>query len=290
MITRIRRPYWVAGQLVLLGIAAGVLATGISSILESRMQRSSVHTEAGDNRGIVAGKSQPVSAYLPMARRNLYAAPHEDPEMVGDGIRQTAPAELRLLGTGGAGLTGFAIVEKKSEKKQQVVGIGEDIDGAELTAIGWRQATLRRAGAEETLVVAPDTVVQSATQYTKKSALGSRSPTGNIQELGDDRWMVAQTEVAHQLENLSTLFTQMRAVPNMKDGVANGFRIFAIRRNSLFQKLGLKNNDVVQRVNGMDLNDPARALGLLEDIKGENRLTLDVLRGNEPRTLTYEIR
>ena len=76
----------------------------------------------------------------------------------------------------------------------------------------------------------------------------------------------------------------------MKDGAANGFRIFAIRRNSLFQKLGLKNNDVVQRVNGMELNDPARAMGLLDELKGENRLTIDVLRGKEPRTLTYEIR
>ena len=40
----------------------------------------------------------------------------------------------------------------------------------------------------------------------------------------------------------------------------------------------------------MDLNNPARAMGLLEELKGETRLTVDVMRNGEPRTLTYEIR
>ena len=94
----------------------------------------------------------------------------------------------------------------------------------------------------------------------------------------------------HQLENLSTLFTQMRAVPSIKEGQTQGFRVFAIRRNSLFQQLGLRNNDVVQRINGMELTDPTRAMGLFEELKGETRLSVDVLRGGQPRTLTYEIR
>ncbi|HAC80399.1 MAG: type II secretion system protein GspC [Candidatus Binatia bacterium] len=286
MITRISRPYWVVCQLALLGIAAWYLASGISGIVQSRLQRSSSDASVGVTQPKDSAKVRPVSDYLVMTKRDLFAAPSDEPDVAnfGGGI-PAGPTDMRLLGTGGSGRAGFAIVEDKSGKEQVVVGIGEELNGAELARIGWRRAVLRRGGVEELLVVPPDVAVESAKKTTKKTSKNS-----NIQELGDDRWMVAQTEVEHQLENLGTLFTQMRAVPNMKDGAANGFRIFAIRRNSLFQKLGLKNNDVVQRVNGMDLNDPARAMGLLEDLKGENRLTIDVLRGKEPRTLTYEIR
>ena len=97
-------------------------------------------------------------------------------------------------------------------------------------------------------------------------------------------------EGEHQLQNLSQVFTQMRAVPNLKDGKTDGFRVFAIRRESIFDRIGLENNDVVQRVNGVELTDPARAMSLLTELQGETRLTVDVLRGGAPRTLSYEIR
>jgi general secretion pathway protein C len=102
--------------------------------------------------------------------------------------------------------------------------------------------------------------------------------------------MMSRAEVDHQLGNLSSLFTQMRAVPNIKEGRTDGFRVFAIRSGSLFQQLGLQNNDVVQRINGVELTDPTRAMGLFEELKGEKRLSVDVLRGGETRTLSYEIR
>ena len=47
MITRISRPYWVVCQLALLGIAAWYLASGISGIVQSRLQRSSGDASVG---------------------------------------------------------------------------------------------------------------------------------------------------------------------------------------------------------------------------------------------------
>lgn len=288
--TRIRGPWWVAIQMALLLIAGIAVATAISSVMESRLSRPQGMAAADSARKAEAKRVRPVTDYLAMARRDLFAAPSEESDIVvGDAKVRQSSGDWKLLGTGGAGAAGFAIVEKSSGKEQQVVGVGEELDGAELKEVGWRRAILRRGGDDELLVVPADMEVEAAKKTASRSKAGAASDT-NIQEIGADRWMVAQAEVEHQLQNLGTLFTQMRAVPNMKDGAADGFRVFAIRRNSLFQKLGLKNNDVVQRVNGMDLNNPARAMGLLEELKGETRLTVDVMRGGEPRTLTYEIR
>jgi general secretion pathway protein C len=290
--TRIRRPWWVVGQLTLLAIAAWSLATSVTSVVGSRLSRETGGATADTTRKTETSKVRPVTDYLVMARRNLFAEPGDEGDrLTSDGVLREGSSDLKLLGTGGAGAAGYAIVEKKDGKEQVVIGIGDEIDGAELTEVGWRRAILNRGGTEELLLVPADLAVEAAKKSTTKASNSNSSVRDeNIRMLGDDRWMIAQDEVESQLNNLSNLFTQMRAVPNMENGIANGFRVFAIRRNSLFQKLGLKNNDVVQRVNGMDLNDPARALGLLEELKGENQLNVDVLRGGEPRTLTYEIR
>ncbi len=294
MITRITRPYWIAGRLLLLGLAALFVATAISSVVRGRLSRAGI--ERGATAAAPAGESKtdPLSAYLPMARRNLFAQVRESTP----GERQTTttargPADLKLLGTGGTGDFRYGIVENQKEKEQTLVRLGEELDGAEVVEVGWRKLVLRRGPKEELLTVPPDLgVSKSSNKKTRKTKAAARkgSEDSKVRKLGDDRFLIGRDEVNHQLENLSSLFTQMRAVPSMKDGETQGFRVFAIRRGSLFQQLGLRNNDVVQRINGMELTDPTRAMGLFEELKGETRLSVDVLRGGEPRTLSYEIR
>ena len=76
----------------------------------------------------------------------------------------------------------------------------------------------------------------------------------------------------------------------MKDGKSLGFRVFNIRSGSLFERMGLKNGDVIQSVNGTTLDDPSRALALLDEVQSADEITVDLLRDDHPNTLTYSIR
>ncbi|MDG2303775.1 MAG: type II secretion system protein GspC [Candidatus Binatia bacterium] len=294
MITRIARPYWVAGRLLLLGLAALFVATAISSVVRGRLSRAGIERGASASAPTREAKTDPLSAYLPIARRDLFAAVRdEEPNRRRTTQAQAGPADLKLLGTGGAGDFRFGIVEDQKAKEQKLVRLGDGLDGAEVVEVGWRRIVLQRGAKEEVLTVPPDLGVSASANKTRTragSSASKKAAESKVRKLGDDRFMIGRAEVDHQLDNLSTLFTQMRAVPSMKDGNTQGFRVFAIRRGSLFQQLGLRNNDVVQRINGTELTDPTRAMGLFGELKGENRLTVDVLRGGEPRTLSYEIR
>lgn len=294
MITRIGRPYWIAGRLLLLGLAALFVATAISSVVRGRLSRAGMEHGSSASAPTREATTDPLSAYLPIARRDLFAAVREDdPDDRPVTTASQGPADLKLLGTGGNGDFRYGIVEDQKSKEQNLVRIGESLDGAEVVEVGWRKLVLRRGAKEEVLVVPADLGVSKTSKTTTRTTKTRRSAANTeskVRKIGDDRFMIGRDEVNHQLENLSTLFTQMRAVPSMKDGNTQGFRVFAIRRGSLFQQLGLRNNDVVQRINGMELTDPTRAMGLFEDLKGETRLSVDVLRGGEPRTLSYEIR
>lgn len=282
-------------HLLLLGLAAVLVATSFSSIVASRLKRARVVRGPAEPSSAPGPAAAPLAEYLEVARRGIFAEVPANDAPITSGAVQTAPASLRLLGTGGDAHQPYAIVEDAKDRRQQVIRLGDQLGGADVVEIGWRRVVLRRGADEEVLVVPADLGIGPAAPATAvrtaSAATTSTEPSDNaIKELGADRYLVAKAEVDHQLQNLSQVFTQMRAVPNLKDGKTDGFRIFAIRRESIFDRIGLENNDVVQRINGVELTDPARAMGLLQELQEETRLEVDVLRGGAPRTLSYEIR
>ena len=294
MITRIRRPYWIAAHLVLLALAATFAANAVSSVVRRRLAHGGVAVGKTSDDGAKHAKNRPLGDYLAIAKRDLFAAvPASEPQPVAGTALRAAPASLQLLGTGSRGDKAFAVIEDAKTKVQRILTVGDKVDDAEVVDIGWRHMVLRRAGQEELLLVPPNlggdgSATASTTAVSNTAAAAADGE--QIRKIGDDRYLVAQAEVEHSMSNLSELFTQMRAVPNMQDGKTNGFRLFAIRSGSLFQKIGLQNNDVVQRINGIDLNDPGKAMSLFQDLQGETKLSVDVVRGGETRTLSYEIR
>jgi general secretion pathway protein C len=293
VITRIRRRHWTAVHLLLLGTAAVLVASSVSSVVRGRLARERVVRGVAAPAKAPGPAAAPLSEYLEIARRGLFAEIPANETAISGGTVQPGPASLRLLGTGGDVENPYAVVEDTKERRQDVVRLGDSLAGAEVVAIGWRRIILRRGAEEEMLIVPADLgiVPAAATATRAVAAPAAAGPSdGAIKELGEDRFLVARAEVEHQLQNLSQVFTQMRAVPNLKEGKTDGFRVFAIRRDSIFDRIGLENNDVVQRINGVELTDPARAMGLLQELQGESRLTVDVLRGGAPRTLSYEIR
>jgi general secretion pathway protein C len=102
--------------------------------------------------------------------------------------------------------------------------------------------------------------------------------------------VVAENDVDEALSNLPVLLTQLRAVPYFKNGQAVGLRLFAIKSGSLFEKIGLKNGDILETINGNQLGDFSQALKLFEQLKSERSLRLVLERNREAITYNYVIR
>jgi len=291
VITRIRPAQWVASRLVLLALAATFAATMVSTIVRGRLSRSGAPVRTTVVEEARPAATRPVSDYLAMTRRNLYAAvPATEPGTTA--ASGGGSGSVRLVGTGRHGGERFAIVEDVASKRQDVVRIGDPLAGGKVSEIGWRRVVVDRGGSTEVFTVAADVSAPAgeAARTASPAAPPSAAADDQVRKIGEDRYLVAQAEVEHSMDNLSDLFTQLRAVPNQENGQTNGFKVFAIKRGSIFQKIGIENNDVVQRVNGVELNDPTRAMALFQELQGQTRLTVDIVRAGSPRTLTYEIR
>ena len=111
-----------------------------------------------------------------------------------------------------------------------------------------------------------------------------------IRRTGENAFLVDRRELAAAADNVSGLMTQLRAVAEVHDGRPAGFRLFQIRDDSLFARLGLRDGDVVQRLNGAQVGEPAALLGFLQRLRTEPRVALDIVRADVPRTLVYDLR
>ncbi len=110
-----------------------------------------------------------------------------------------------------------------------------------------------------------------------------------VRKVGEDRWEICQEAIASALQNTPVLMTQARIVPNFTKGAPDGFRLFSIRPNSPYALLGLRNGDVIQKINGLALDSMEKGMQIFSRLKSERSFSIDLVRRNEPRSFNYEV-
>lgn len=114
---------------------------------------------------------------------------------------------------------------------------------------------------------------------------------GGISKLSDTKFQVDSSVLENALGNVEALATQMRVVPHKgSDGQIDGYRVSSIRKNSLFDKLGIKNGDIVHGVNGQPLTSAEGALATYQALKNERSFSFEITRKSQRQTLEYEVR
>ena len=84
--------------------------------------------------------------------------------------------------------------------------------------------------------------------------------------------------------------THAQAVPYLTDGKLDGFRLYNVVPAGFYDKIGLRTNDLIQRINGTEIRDPGMLLSLLQQLRDERTVRIDMVRNTQRQTLTYEIR
>lgn len=102
---------------------------------------------------------------------------------------------------------------------------------------------------------------------------------------------IASEEVDSHLNNFGALLNQARMVPYFKNGKHQGFRVKAIDKGSLYEKLGLQNNDVIKAVNGESLAEAGgeKLMGLFKLLRNEREFTVAIERDGNEQVLSYYV-
>jgi general secretion pathway protein C len=196
--------------------------------------------------------------------------------------------KLRLIGVVLGDQRGvFAIIEDLSSKQQSLYHLHDSVlDLGEVSDIRRNGIVIRQGNLEELLELAH----AEAPPAANDSAGATPSPKKPSTSSAPLRKVVDRREVEQAMSDLPKLLSQARAVPNMANGAVNGYRLDYIAPASFYEKIGVQTGDVLQRVNGVDIRDPSTMLSLLQQLKNEQIVKLDVVRNNQRSTITYELR
>jgi general secretion pathway protein C len=76
----------------------------------------------------------------------------------------------------------------------------------------------------------------------------------------------------------------------MENGQIAGFRLFQLDEGSMFHKLGIRDGDMVKEINGVPLNNVSRTVQLLNGLRGEPSIKVQVVRNGTPVTLELNVK
>lgn len=190
-----------------------------------------------------------------------------------------------------------AVFEDRGKKEPVVLRMGDRLlDEAELISIDTRRVLVKHNGRCELFSLEEEsatTVASTAPVPAETSAepAGGENELGkNVKKLSESEYEIPKSEIESVLGNLNQVATQARIVPSFNNGKANGFKLFSIRPGSLYSKIGIQNGDIVQRINGYEMNSPDKALEIYSKLKDAQSITVDMVRRGKSQTLTYQIR
>jgi general secretion pathway protein C len=91
------------------------------------------------------------------------------------------------------------------------------------------------------------------------------------------------------LSNPQSMMGLVRADPFNRDGRLIGWRIRPGRDRQLLQQFGLQSGDVVTAVNGVQIDNPIKALEVLRDLSSASQISLNIERNGAPQSLVFQI-
>ena len=118
---------------------------------------------------------------------------------------------------------------------------------------------------------------------------GAGTDLSGVRKVADNRYDIQKRVLDQSLANLNNLATQARIVPSFRNGVANGFKLFSIQPGSLYSAIGIENGDVIQRINGYEINSPDKALEIYTKLREANHVTVEIERNGQPIKKDYNI-
>lgn len=201
----------------------------------------------------------------------------------------TAPAELMLLGTVvGSFRETFALVRHTTKQEERVFRLGDMVfDAGRLAEVRKESAFIVINNKKVELLTPMTPPVSPQTNHPQSGAPNTITAVANT---GAGSYAIDQRALNAALDNPAQAMSDARLLPSQKDGKVEGFRASEVRPNGVFAMIGIKNGDVLLRLNDFPMDSPDKALQSFIALKGQSRLKLDIVRDGQPQTFNYDIR
>src|ERR1700722_6757170 len=315
-------------NVLLVAIIAYFAALSVSDLFAMRLASNAVPPVSEETAPVESGQTHPQGYYQLIARRDIFnltpaaAVPQNT-------AAAAAPADedLRITLLGTSHLTNgraFAIVEDQNGDQVlyrqgdmipdagQIVGIGRDralilhnghrVEISIPSLSGENSGPALEAPGGHISVPRGGIVPRFPANFRRRHPGGPGPPrrppgaigaaTTGVRQVAPNRYLVDRSKVTSDMQDMSKLFTEVRAVPNIQNGSSNGFALSEIEPGSIFEAMGLHDGDVVTSISGRPLTDPRKALAVpqsLQTLNDRAPIKLSLMRNGAPVNLSYDV-
>ena len=168
---------------------------------------------------------------------------------------------------------GFIFIEERDTHKQKLYRMGDMIGSSKLIKITRNTATLSSDGRDITLKV----------KATLEGPLLPNSPGSTTPR----SMTLSKKTVNENLSDLKSIMSQAVVRPFLNAGVQEGYIISNIAPNSLYEKMGMQNGDVVIDINNKHMQSAEDLLQMVNLMQSGSSITLNVKRNGKIETINY---
>jgi general secretion pathway protein C len=294
---------WTSAVVVGFLIASAVGAT-VASLW---MPKVVPFSEGGAAQGL--GDSVPLPArpmeseFRNFVQRNIFDSAASTGEEKKDTSCQPKKSELPLKFTGvifgGRAEHSIVVLESTTDRKADTFLLGESVPGeAVISDILRDKVFLTRSGCPEYLeLIQPELPKRRVAGERKRLAKPAVVEGGenSFKEDGFERNGTSIAVTGQWIEKAITIdfaktLQDAKASPNQVNGEVKGFVLTRIRPDSVYEKMGMLDGDVIESINGIDLNDAARAIQTLNAMRNEKNLEIRMRRGSAVSNLNIQVK
>jgi general secretion pathway protein C len=199
-----------------------------------------------------------------------------------------ASLRLKLVGTviDGNGNEGanIAFIEDLQAKAQNMYREGDQVKNVTVRRILRNSVVINTGQRDEVLTMELD----PKASRSRPSAPGPTRPAGRTPGAAESR-SIDRESVESSLEDLTQLMQDAQIDTYIEDGKPSGFRFSNIKPESFYSRLGLRDKDIILKINGQDFSDPSQFLSLKDDISGAEGVVLTIMRDDSEQVLQFDI-
>jgi general secretion pathway protein C len=281
--------------IVIIALLAGIFTERLSVLLGKAFLPKSGPASATPS--LPSSRTEDLLFYAPILTAGLFGKGAQGnltpitnaPAAVQMAAPTTAPSELMLLGTVvGSFRETFALVRHTTKQEERVFRLGDMV---------FEVGRLAEVRSEKAYIVINNRKVELLTPMTPpvtppvgQPASGTPQSVTAVSSTGAGSYVIDQRALNAALDNPAQAMSDARLLPSQKEGKVEGFRASEVKPSGVFAMIGIKNGDVLLRLNDFPMDSPDKALQSFIALKGQSRLKLDIIRDGQPQTFNYDIR
>jgi general secretion pathway protein C len=224
--------------------------------------------------------------YKPILVNNPFGLPAVELRPLSNSTMATSSSEVSLIGTvSGQSSLSYAIFVNKTGEQEGFM-IGDSVFG--LGILNKVEKDRIFIGADKNTLEMHLADVASVKEVHIPQRIKPRN-SGFSRKVSDGIYSIDQRKIQRAIANPKELMTEARLLPNIIEGRQHGFVLNEIKTGGIYDSLGLRNGDVLLRINEFDISNPEYALQAFTALRGMERVQLDILRNGSKMTLTYQI-